>query len=49
VAALNSSSHSRRISKAKLLRERFAMLQQVSREISTVLASVPGLSLSANP
>jgi IclR family pca regulon transcriptional regulator len=49
VAALNSSSHSRRISKAKLVRERFAMLQQVSREISAVLASVPGLSLSANP
>jgi IclR family transcriptional regulator, pca regulon regulatory protein len=49
VAALNSSSHSRRISKAKLVRERFAMLQQVSRQISTDLASVPGLSLSANP
>jgi IclR family pca regulon transcriptional regulator len=49
VAALNSSSHSRRISKAKLVRERFAMLQQVSREISADLAGVPGLSLSANP
>jgi IclR family transcriptional regulator, pca regulon regulatory protein len=49
VAALNSSSHSRRISKAKLVRERFAMLQQVSRKISADLASVPGLSLSANP
>jgi IclR family pca regulon transcriptional regulator len=47
VAALNSSSHSRRITKSKLIRERFAMLQQVSREISAVLASVPGLSLSA--
>ena len=49
VAALNSSGHSRRISKAKLVRERFAMLQQVSREISADLAGVPGLSLSANP
>ena len=49
VAALNSSSHSRRISKVKLVRERFAMLQQVSRQISADLASVPGLSLSANP
>src|ERR1700761_9306961 len=47
VAALNSSSHSRRITKAKLIRERFAMLQGVAREISAVLASVPGLSLSA--
>jgi IclR family transcriptional regulator, pca regulon regulatory protein len=49
VAAVNSSSHSRRISKTKLVRERFAMLQQVSRQISTELAGVPGLSLSANP
>jgi IclR family pca regulon transcriptional regulator len=48
VAALNSSSHSRRITKSKLIRERFAMLQQVSRQISADLASVPGLSLSAN-
>ena len=47
VAALNSSSHSRRISKTKLIRERFSMLQQVSRQISADLASVPGLSLSA--
>jgi hypothetical protein len=49
VAALNSSSHSRRINKAKLVRERLAMLQQVSRRISSDLASVPGLSLSADP
>ena len=48
VAALNSSSHSRRITKSKLIRERFSMLKQVSREISADLASVPGLSLSAN-
>lgn len=47
VAALNTSSHSRRISKAKLVRERLAMLQQVSREISADLAGVPGLALSA--
>src|SRR5215469_14875523 len=47
VAALNTSSHSRRISKAKLIRERLGMLQQVSREISADLAGVPGLSLSA--
>jgi len=46
VAALNTSSHSRRISKAKLVRERLAMLQQVSREISADLAGVPGLALS---
>jgi IclR family transcriptional regulator, pca regulon regulatory protein len=49
VAALNSSSHSRRINKSRLVRERLAMLQQVSREISADLAGVPGLSLSADP
>jgi IclR family pca regulon transcriptional regulator len=48
VAALNSSGHSRRVTKAKLIRERFTMLQQVSREISADLAGVPGLSLSAS-
>ncbi len=47
VAALNSSSHSRRITKAKLVRERLAMLKQASKEISAELARVPGLSLSA--
>ena len=47
VAALNSSSHSKRISKAKLVRERFAMLKQASRQISAELARVPGLALSA--
>jgi len=47
VAALNSSSHSRRITKARLVRERLAMLQAASREISADLASVPWLSLSA--
>jgi IclR family transcriptional regulator, pca regulon regulatory protein len=47
VAALNSSGHSKRISKAKLVRERLKMLQDVSRRISTELRGVPGLSLSA--
>jgi IclR family transcriptional regulator, pca regulon regulatory protein len=47
VAALNSSSHSRRITKVKLVRERLAMLRQASKQISAELARVPGLSLSA--
>jgi len=47
VAALNSSSHSRRITKVRLVRERLAMLKQASRQISAELARVPGLSLSA--
>jgi IclR family pca regulon transcriptional regulator len=47
VAALNSSSHSKRITKTKLVRERLAMLQQASRQISAELARVPGLALSA--
>jgi IclR family pca regulon transcriptional regulator len=47
VASLNSSSHSKRITKAKLVRERLPMLRQASREISAELARVPGLSLSA--
>ena len=47
VAALNSSSHSRRTTKAKLVRERLTMLRQASEQISTELARVPGLSLSA--
>jgi IclR family pca regulon transcriptional regulator len=47
VAALNTSSHSRRIAKVKLVRERLAMLKQASRQISAELARVPGLSLSA--
>jgi IclR family pca regulon transcriptional regulator len=47
VAALNSSSHSRRIAKNKLVRERFSMLQDISRQISSDLAGVRGLSLSA--
>lgn len=47
VAALNTSSHSRKTSKAKLVRERLAMLRGVSRQISQELSHVPGLSLSA--
>lgn len=47
VAALNSSSHSRRITRARLVRDRLAMLQRVSRQISADLATVPWLSLSA--
>jgi IclR family transcriptional regulator, pca regulon regulatory protein len=47
VAALNSSSHSRRTTRTRLVRERLAMLQQASREISSDLATVPWLSLSA--
>src|SRR5579863_4944669 len=47
VAALNSSSHSRRITRTRLVRERLSMLQQVSRQISTDLAVAPWLSLSA--
>jgi IclR family pca regulon transcriptional regulator len=47
VAALNTSSHSRRIGKTKLVRERLKMLQQVSRQISSDLATSPWLSLSA--
>jgi IclR family transcriptional regulator, pca regulon regulatory protein len=48
VAAINISSHSRRTTRTRLLRERLAMLQQVSQEISTSLRTVPWLSLSAH-
>lgn len=47
VAALNSSSHSRKISKARLVRERLPMLQEMSGKISRELQRVPGLSLGA--
>ncbi len=47
VAALNTSSHTRRITKTKLVRDRLTMLQEVSRQISTDLATVPWLALSA--
>lgn len=47
VAALNTSSHSRRITRTRLVRERLSMLKQVSDQISSALATVPWLSLSA--
>lgn len=47
VAALNNSSHSRKITRAQLVRQRVGMLQEISREISDGLRRVPGLSLSA--
>ncbi|HEY6644352.1 IclR family transcriptional regulator domain-containing protein [Povalibacter sp.] len=47
VAALNSSSHSKKITKNKLVRERVAMLQSISEQISRELQRVPGLSLGA--
>ena len=47
VAALNSSGHSKKTTKAKLVRERLEMLQNVSRQVSNSLRSVPGLSISA--
>jgi len=49
VAALNSSSHSRRVSKTKLIRDRLAMLKRASRDISAELSRIPGLALSAQP
>lgn len=47
VAALNSSSHSKKTTRAKLAKERLALLQSVSAQISRELQRVPGLSLSA--
>jgi len=47
VAALNTSSHSRKITRAKLIRDRLAMLQDASRQISADLANVQIQSLSA--
>jgi len=47
VAALNSSSHSKRTDCAALVRERLPMLQRISREISVEVARVPSLALSA--
>lgn len=47
VASLNSSSHSGKITRAKLVRDRLGMLRQLSRQISTDLRAIPGLSLSA--
>jgi IclR family transcriptional regulator, pca regulon regulatory protein len=47
VAALNSSSHSRKISRVELARERVGMLQAVSAQLSKELGRFPGLALSA--
>jgi IclR family pca regulon transcriptional regulator len=47
VAALNSSSHSRKVSRVELVRERIGMLTEVSQEISRELSRFPGLALSA--
>jgi IclR family transcriptional regulator, pca regulon regulatory protein len=47
VASLNSSGHSKRMAKTKLVKERLPMLQEASRKISQELARVPGLALSA--
>jgi IclR family pca regulon transcriptional regulator len=47
VAALNSSSHSARITVARLVEERLGMLRAVSSQITRDLASLPNLSLSA--
>jgi IclR family pca regulon transcriptional regulator len=47
VAALNSSSHSARITVTRLVDERLDMLRNVSSQITRDLASLPNLSLSA--
>jgi IclR family pca regulon transcriptional regulator len=47
VAALNSSSHSRKVTRVELVRERVGMLQEVSRQITSELSRVPALSLTA--
>jgi len=47
VAALNSSSHSRKLTRVELVRDRVGMLQEASREISRELSRFPGLALSA--
>lgn len=47
VAALNTASHSKKMGKSRLVRERLANLQDLSRQISRELSRIPGLSLSA--
>lgn len=47
VAALNSSSHSKKITRAELVRQRIGVLRQISGQISSELRRVPALSLSA--
>lgn len=47
VASLNTSSHAKRISKTKLVRERLALLKDMSRRIASELPGLRGWSLSA--
>jgi IclR family pca regulon transcriptional regulator len=47
VAALNSSSHSKKITQTELVRGRVGLLREISRQISSELRRVPGLALSA--
>ena len=47
VAALNTSSHSGKTTRAKLVKERLSLLKQLSHRISNDLRAIPGLSLSA--
>jgi IclR family transcriptional regulator, pca regulon regulatory protein len=47
VAALNTSSHSRRFNGAELVRDRLPTLQRISKAITAEIARVPSLSLSA--
>jgi IclR family pca regulon transcriptional regulator len=47
VAALNTSSHSARITTTKLVEERLEMLRAVSTQITKDLTALPNLSLSA--
>jgi DNA-binding IclR family transcriptional regulator len=46
VAALNSSGHSKKLTKARLVRDRLTMLRRTSSQISQELAHVPALSMS---
>lgn len=47
VAALNSSSHSKKMTRARLIKERVPLLQKISAQMSRELQRVPGLSISA--
>jgi IclR family pca regulon transcriptional regulator len=47
VAALNSSSHSKKMTQTELVRERVGLLREISAQISSELARIPGLALSA--
>ena len=47
VAALNSSSHSKRMTQTELVRERLGLLREISAQISSELRRIPGLALSA--